>query len=154
MCALLYFGGRGAFHGVCSMTTQLSFIEKHKVSYIRYIIYIFKSYLKTFVSSYHHIISFLDLKIFLTLEKYTKFDSQGKMKSANILGKCWTFQSRLMGHVNGCRTMKMETIHKGQAARSPVTWWLSDPLKTLLGLCSCLFHLKGIKKYFKLYMGH
>lgn len=44
-------------------------------------------------SFYHHIISFLNLKICLTLEKYTKFDSRGKVKSEYILGICWPFQS-------------------------------------------------------------
>lgn len=54
---------------------------------------ILKATFKLVKPFYHHIISFLHLKICLTLEKYTKLDSQDKVKSEYILGKCWPFQS-------------------------------------------------------------
>lgn len=89
-----------------STTTLLKFWGKKVNCAVIYIYNILKATFKLVKSFYHHVISLLHLKICLTLEKYTKFDSPDKVKSEYILGKRWPFagSSGEMGGMLCCKS--------------------------------------------------
>lgn len=81
------------FMKICSWTRVLLKIWGKKSQFSCAVYNVLKATFKMLEPFYHHIISSLHLKTCLTLEKYTEFDSQAAMKSADILGKRWPFPS-------------------------------------------------------------